>query len=532
MSSVDLPPDGELPAGGTAPVVPPVSSAGREHGSLARNVLSNWLTMAFAIVATFVATPVLVGALQRERYGIWSFLNGLLVYSDLLYLGLGAAVIKRVAACRARGDQAGLNRVSSVVVSIYVGLGLICFVTLATLSVFLPYLFARPLSADVITSARYACILLGGQLLFSFAGSGFMGNLLGFDRFDVVNAIRMASIVGRTTAILTLVRRGDPLVTLACIAAATAAFEVACASLLAWRVNPRLRVRMVRPQLHELRLLYSFGLQSFALLFATTLIGYTDTTVIGLTLGAASVAVYALPLQLVEYVRVVADGISGVLLPRLTIMVERGDGAAVQAAYARSARSVMFLTAFVAAHMIAMGPSFLTLWVGAEFGNQSQWVIVCLSGAMLFHVFAVVVPAGFYQAMGLLRLPALVLLAEAVANLALSVFLAPRMGIVGVAIGTLIPAAVVSCFVLPPYLWRRLRLSLVSGWSGLVPAVVVFVGTLCLQWLLQTAVGDSSYVRLAARVVLTLPPSGLIFVLLFPQDDRRWFYAHARSVRL
>ena len=54
----------------------------------------------------FVVTPIVVRSLGIERYGIWSFLNGLLAYSELLYFGLGSALVKYAAQYRARDDIA------------------------------------------------------------------------------------------------------------------------------------------------------------------------------------------------------------------------------------------------------------------------------------------------------------------------------------------------------------------------------------------------------------------------------------------
>jgi O-antigen/teichoic acid export membrane protein len=498
--------------------------------SLAINVLSNWTTLVVSVLATFITTPVVVHALRTERYGVWSFLNGLLVYSDLLYLGLGAAIIKHVAACLARDDQPGVNRTTSVVLTIYAGLGTICFAGFAAVSVIVPDLFAVPLTGELADSARQVCLLLGVQLFFTFIGAGYSGNVLGHDRFDMLNALRVTAVVGRSAAILFWLNGSDPLLVLGRITATTAALEAVGAALLARHVGPALRVRPVRPTVSELKALYSFGVPSFVLLLATTLIAYTDTTVIGITLGAASVAVYALPLQLVEYIRVCASGASGTLLPRLTVMVEQGDALGVRVAYIRSARAVMCLSAFMAAHIIAMGPAFLTLWVGTEFGSHVEWVIVCLASAALLHVLSAVVPSGFYQATGLLRTPATVLLLEALANLILSIVLAPRLGILGVALGTLLPAAAVSCFVLPPFLWKHLRISAAIAIRGIVPALVLFVLTLTAQALIGPLVGGASYSALAGRVVLTLPAGLAVFALLFPADDREWFYGIARRI--
>ena len=111
-------------------------------GSLFRNVFTNWIVLAMNIAYAVVITPVIVRALHAELYGVWSFLNGLLAYSDLLYLGLGSALIRYVAQHRAQSDQAKLNRLVSVVVTIYLCLGLVCLVALVALSRVVPQVFA------------------------------------------------------------------------------------------------------------------------------------------------------------------------------------------------------------------------------------------------------------------------------------------------------------------------------------------------------------------------------------------------------
>jgi O-antigen/teichoic acid export membrane protein len=526
-----------VPAASPSPVRPGSGSDAstatiepHHHAVLARNILSNWITMGLTIVSTFFITPIVVSALQKEMYGVWSFLNGLLAYSDLLYLGLGAALIKNVAAYRAKSDQGGLNRLASVVVTIYVALGLISVGSFAVLSMWVPQFFAQPLSVQARSSAETACLLLGVQLLFNFVGSGFAGILYGLDRVDLINVVRIISLVGRSVAIIALIDGAHSLVTLAWITAATAAFEAVGVACLAFWVDRTLVLRPVVPRLGELRFLYTFGLQSVVVIFATTLISYTDTTVIGVTLGAASVAVYSLPLQLIEYVRIAARSTSGVLLPRLTVLSSRGDMSGLQSAYVTGNRCILFLTAFMTANMMVLGSPFLDIWIGTGFGDQVQWVIVCLALATLLHIFSVVIPYSFYQAMDVLGVPAKVLLAEALANCCLSLFLAPRFGIVGVAVGTLIPAVTVSCLMLPPFLWRKLSVPASVVWSGIVPSVVLLVVVTGVQWGLGFVLGEGSYLVLAARVALTVPLLVLIFVLLFPTEDRRWFVAALRGV--
>lgn len=499
--------------------------------SLTRNVLANWLAMGVTIAATFFVTPIVVRVLQSERYGVWSFLNGLLAYSDLLYMGLGAALIKFVASHHAAGDQGGVNRVASAVLSIYTVIGLLCFVAFAGLSPFVPRFFARPLlTPDAEVAASIACVLLGVQLLVGFIGSAFAGVLYGLDRADLAGFMRVLTLTLRTVVIIAVLGGPRPLVTLAVITASAAALETLGLACLVFLVNRGLAVRVVKPTRSELKVLYGFGVQSFIVIFSMTLINYTDTTVIGVAIGAASVALYSLPLQLVEYIRVATHGVCGVLLPRLTVLAEKGDRNGLRSMYFTIVRVTMFLAAWLTANMVFLGGSFLTLWVGPEFGEQAQWIITCLSLAMMLHIFAITVPLGFHQAMGTLRVPAIVLLVEAIANLGLSLYLAPRLGILGVALGTLVPATIVGVAVLPPYLMRLLNVRLAEMVEAVRPSLVLLAGVGVLLWALDAVIGDTSYLHLAAKAFITAPLAGLVLVLMFPPEDREWVARRIRTL--
>ena len=122
-------------------------------GSLARDVLSNWIGIPLTVAYGLIITPIVVRALDTELYGVWSFLNGLLVYSDLLYVGLGSALIKYVAQLRANDDQPGMNRLFSVVFGIYGVIGIVCWGVMIGISAVVPSLFAEPLSAGAARPA-------------------------------------------------------------------------------------------------------------------------------------------------------------------------------------------------------------------------------------------------------------------------------------------------------------------------------------------------------------------------------------------
>jgi O-antigen/teichoic acid export membrane protein len=492
-------------------------------GSLARNVLSNWIGIPLTLAYGLIITPIIVRALDQELYGVWSFLNGLLVYSDLLYVGLGSALVKYVAQHRATDNQEGMNRLFSVVFGIYGVIGLVCWGVMIAISTVVPYLFAQPLSGEAARAASITCVLLGAQLFFVFLGSAFSGLISGHDRFDLANFVYITTMAMRFVGTPLILQTGDdPLIRLAALTSSIMAIHTLLLAAIAYRLVPHLSVRLVRWRMDELRMLYGFGLPSFFIIFAARLISFSDTTIIGIMLGASAVALYTLPVQLMEYARTPVAGFTRVFLPRLTTLTTQGDLASLREAYLSTTRIATFLQAWLAAIALAVGPAFLNRWVGHAFGTPAQWVLIFLALAAFFQVLSTHAPMSFYQAMHLVAFPAKVLMLEALLNLGLSIWLAPRLGITGVALATALPALFVSTLVLPPYLCRQLAVPLRTFVvASILPGGLMFVATSVVLYLSGLVITAESYPAIVLRAAISVPVAVLVFLATFPAEDRR-----------
>ena len=506
--------------------------APHERNPIVRNVLSGWTVMIASLAYGLVITPLVVKTLHAELYGVWSFLNSLIAYSDLLYLGLGSALVRNVARYRVTGDTGSMNRLLSVVVGIYVLLGTVCLIAMIGVSTVAPRFFAEGLSEHARWGAQYTCWFLGLRLFLLFSASGFSGLVAGHERYDLLNGVSLCGTVLRFLTIPAAMKFADPLLGLAATTTAVALGEALAIGSIAFIVRPNLRMRLAWPHFDELKLLYGFGLQSFFIVLAVKLISYTDTTVIGVMLGASSVTLYTLPLQLVEYSRGPIGGVTGVFLPRLTVLVTQNDTAALRDAFLRATRFAGFLSGWSTATVMTLGVPFLALWVGREFTADAQWLLVFLGLASFCQTFSIHIPFGFYQALHALRFPAMILVCEGLLNLVLSMWLASRMGLVGVALSTLVPALFVSAAVLPPYLCRRLSVSLTEYLrSGLVPGITALIGTLGFQLALNWFLPVTGYPMLAMRALLTIVPAAVMFKVTFPPEDSQRVIDEMRQAR-
>jgi O-antigen/teichoic acid export membrane protein len=506
-----------------------VRTAG-SRSSLLRNIASNWAITACSIAYAFFVTPVIVRGLGQQEYGVWSFLNGLIGYSNLLYLGVGSALVKNIATLSAKNDPGPINRLTSAGVTIFTGLGFLALVVFFGLSPFVSHMFADGLPSDTARQASLTCSLLGVQILCFFLTSGFMATLIGRDRFDLANGAQIVTIVTRFALVRFVVQGDNPLVRLAIFMTATSVVELLVVRTLAHRVDPSLRVRFTKPTADELKILYGFGIPAFLITFSLRLISYTDTTVVGAVLGAGTVGIYALPMQLLEYARILIGSYSGVLISRVSVLYASHDMDGLRQKYFMCLRVTGFIAAFCLTNLVWLGVPFLTLWAGPEFGEPSRWVIIWLAVGTFLQVYSTFATVSFFQSMHILGKPAKVLMLEALLNLILSIWFAHLFGVSGVAFATFLPTCM-TFLILPPLLSRPLAVSTFT-WIriAMLPAMGLAAAVSISQWVGSYFVPPTSILGLTIRTLSTMPAAALVVLLTASSHERVWLVANLRRL--
>jgi O-antigen/teichoic acid export membrane protein len=135
------------------------------------------------------------------------------------------------------------------------------------------------------------------------------------------------------------------------------------------------------------------------------------------------------------------------------------------------------VAAFVLGSTAILGPHFLRLWLHEPWIDQSVVIMQILLPAYFIALLATPGQAMLFGS-GKLRGLTWLTVAEALANLVLSIALVYPFGIYGVAIGTAIPLAVFRGIVFPWLMNRDADFSLGAYWRMHVPAIsvgIVFV---------------------------------------------------------
>lgn len=414
--------------------------------------------------AALAAVPWLLHAMGQERLGVLSLVWVVVGYFSFLDMGLGRAVTVAVAAARAGGPRVTSDEIhvlgSATLLLMAVGLAMAALLGLCLVAWGVPFnLSSVALSEEV----RRALLWTLPSLPLLLLSSAFRGHLEGVGAFRVLNLLRIPTGI-LLVAGPCLTAYFSPSLVWACLSI----FGVRLLHLLVlWVLSAHemghgaaaLPKALLRHGTWPwLKRLLSFGGWVTVSNVVGPLIVYIDRFVIGVTLAASSVAVYAVPFDMVSRLPVLVAALCSVLLPelaRLSSLAAATDPNALRQAHQLVRRSSLFSALVVAALVVSgvlVAPWALTVWLGADFAQQSVTLTQILLVA--FGVNAVAqIPFTALQAMGRVRAVALLHCAELIPYAVLVFFAISWLGLVGAAWAWLL-RSIVDYGVLA-WMWRQ-----------------------------------------------------------------------------
>jgi len=407
---------------------------------IARNVAANWLAFLFVAGVSFFLSPFVVHHLGNTAYGVWTLLAALVGYLGLLDFGVRGAVTRYVAHHHPAGDNEGCSSIVSAGMVMFGMLGIVAILLSVVFAFLSPIVFNIPES--LVKDTRIICVVGGLTIAITLVGAVFGGVITGLQRFDVSSGIEILVTAIRTVAIVLALLEGYGLVPLAFINLAASVLNGFATWTVAHKLYPELRLRFRIPLLPHMRAILSFSMLLSAMQIFGAVIYYSDALIIAMFLPISSVTFFAIAGNLCEYAKQLASAVSVVMTPRVSALASIGSKT-VREEILDAARLATLITTPIAATFWFRGESFINLWMGAEYGPASGEVLRILAFVVLLWGARAVATASI---IGVNRHRTLIppLAIEAACNLVLSVALVGPLGLVGVALGTLIPSVIVS----------------------------------------------------------------------------------------
>jgi O-antigen/teichoic acid export membrane protein len=425
-----------------------------------------------------------------------------------LDLGATTGTVKFAAGAQERGDKDDLAAVLNTSAAIFMGIGAAAMIGTLLLIGLLPRLYPT-IASDQVS----VILMLGGAVTTELAFRPFVATLRMRSLYYVYDAIEIGTystfkfglviycayttgLSYRTLALLTL---SETVVRLVLVLMASMV-----ASPAARRINPlRARRNMVRK-------IAGIGAAVSIMMIADVVRFQLDAGVIGWFMphNPENISIFGLGARLASIANAVIGVIAGVLVPRFSGLSETGDKEGTMKLLRRASLFTGLACSLVLVNLAVLGPHFLQLWLRKPWAGTSGTILLILLPA--YYLSLLTTPSKvLLLGRGKLRGLTIFIVAEAVANLVMTVVLIRSLGILGVALGTAIPMAFFHGVLYPLLLRKEIGLNVGEYWK--MQAAALAIGAVYL-----VVIGGLATVAIPtfSRLVLIVTGTVVVFAAL------------------
>ena len=401
----------------------------------------------------FFMLPFLVSSLGSETYGLWIFVSSIFAFYSLLNFGMSNGMSRYLIRAIHSGDDEDINVTLST--SLFLILCISCFSILVSIGVFFSAEHIAPEGTNIETF-RYLVIALGLKVAVTMPFFIFYAVLEAKYRFDIISRIQFLSMLVRTGIVIALISNGYGIVAVAIIFTAVdiAACVLTVYMSLGYVRNLRLSRSLIRKE--KCKAYLQFGKFVYVINIADQIKWSMDEIVIGVIISLSAVTHYTIALTLIKYFGALIGSLIGVVNPVLHKYHKLKQWDNFRDTIFVATELAAIAAVLVGGMLMVVGDIFVTLWVGEAFDD----VYIPLLILLIAVIPGTVGGPGRLAIFAMAKHKYLAYLAaiEISVNVVLSIILAYQMGIIGVALGTAIPAILSSLLFGPIYLCNKLQI--------------------------------------------------------------------------
>jgi O-antigen/teichoic acid export membrane protein len=392
-------------------------------------------------------TPIYVHELGNYDYGIWEILISIVGYLGLLDMGLRPTISRFIAYYWNSENINDQQEIFSTTLCLMGILG----VFIGTLFVLWSFVGAHLLSPDPDSSWRYAYVLriFALHVLFSFPYFALESTFEGRLNYATKNNIKIAHSIINACILYNLLVLYDPLLLLVTMnAIMTFSKFFIFYTLLNTKSygNYRFHFMNFNPSL-VIRML-GFGSKAMVQGVAGIVSKRSMPVIIGGFLGPQKIVFYQLAYMLIRRVSDLTRILGHAFLPVFATMVSKGDQLGIERYFFNGTKYIYAITAASCLGIGVIGSSFISLWIGPEYGEAARpliWMMVAsslIAGSLPLH-------NRLLMALNRHGQLSILYMIRAILIIILAVILIIPLNLIGVVLATLMSQTIIA-----PFIWR------------------------------------------------------------------------------
>lgn len=409
------------------------------------------------ILASLISVPLTFRYLGAESYGIWMVLISIIFAMSFADLGIGNGLVNAISEAYGKDDHQLAKEYLTSAFVMMLGIAVFLAVTGAVSYPFVPWMRLFNVKSEAVAAdGARAFLVLYCWFVVSMPLGVVTRAQAGLQQGYISQIVGAIGNVFSLFAVLLVIALHGSLAQL--VFAST--FGVVVANVLNGWVLFR-KHSWLLPSWNAYRRnwaikILKLGLLFFVLQCAVTVSFTSDNIVIAQVMGAAAVALYAVPQKLFSTVSMVIGMANAPLWPAYGEAIARRDVAWVRRVFFASMRVTLAISVPLCTLLALAGPWILRVAVGKSLHASVSLLVVLAVWAIINAISTVI--AMLLNGAGVLKAQAIVWVFSSLANLALSIYFTRRLGVIGVCLGSIISQLTITfpaCFFMIRNLFRN-----------------------------------------------------------------------------
>lgn len=420
-----------------------------------------------SIVVAFFMMPFLIHELGDYWYGIWTVVGSLAAAYHLFDMGMASAVTRYVSQSFGLKDDHRANVTINTALLIYSVIALVIVLVSIGASYGARAFIDDPDSKDII---QILVLIIGVSVALEFPFNALAGVASAKLKFHQVALTRIAMTLIGAALTWWFISRGYGIIALAVITFCTARLSNLLYFFICRAAFPTLRISRRLASRANGKELFQYSAWSFVIAIAYQMRNNVDNFVVAGFLSAASVTPYAIGLRLVDYVAQFLSQATNMFVPIFTGYHAREDNTELHNKLLFITRLNLVLALIAGGGLVIFGQAFISRWMGPTY-TEAYWVMVILLVGRMIGFANHPLNSAMYAA-NKHSIVAKIDVIEVALNLALSLVLVQYLGLIGVALGTMIPLLLLRLFVLPYFACSSIGLPTVNYYRCMVRPIL------------------------------------------------------------
>lgn len=433
----------------------------------------SYISIILSTLVQLLYTPLLTRMLGQSEYGLYSLVASIIGYLTVLDLGFGNAIIVYTAKYRAKGEYEQEKKMQGLFKIIFYIIGVIVALIGVVLYFNVNNMFGSTMNDLELQKMKIMMLILCFNLVVTFGFNIYSSIINAYEKFVFQKLISILNTLMKPILMIPLLFLGFKSIAM-CFVITIVNVIVVLSNYLYCKKKLNINVKYHGFDKKMFIEMASYSFWLFLCSIADKANWSVDQFILGTVSGTIAVSIYSVASQLNTLFVNLSTAISGVLLPKMSTMIaQNASSKSLTDEMTKVGRIQYFIIFLMATGLILVGKEFIILWAGAEY-SEAYYVALVLIIPLCFPLIQNL-GLSIMQAMNKYKFKAISTFIMALANIAISYFLAKAYGPVGSAIGTAIALIACNIILINIYYYKVIKLDVINFWKQILKISIIML---------------------------------------------------------